>query len=120
MHTASFVASPVVNPSPFGHVGLELRHAPVSSFAENVVPSTHGVHDESVDDVPAAYPLPAPHDECVHILHAVPSGVNVLSVHGAPQCTSAVGVPVMSGIPAEHVGSGLVCAIHANLSVSLL
>ena len=56
VHTASFVASPLVNPSPFGQVIFEVRHAPVSSFAENVVPSRHGVQDESVDAVPTAYP----------------------------------------------------------------
>ena len=96
VHTASFVVSPLVNSSPFGHVVFEVRHAPVSSFAENV-PVSHGVHDESVDDVPTAYPLPATHDECVQLLHAVPSGLNVLPVHAPAQCTSAVGVPAMSG-----------------------
>ena len=49
--TASLVVSPTVNPCPAGHDVVEVRHAPVSSEAENV-PLTHGVHDESVDDVP--------------------------------------------------------------------
>ena len=49
--TASFVVSPTVNPCPTGHVVVEVRHAPVSSFAENV-PVSHSVHDESVDVVP--------------------------------------------------------------------
>ena len=115
VHTPSLEVVAGVSPLPDVHdVMLRGRHAPVLSNALNV-PVLHAVHVESVDAVPAANPKPAGHLVSVCGMQAPPPAENVFPVHAPAQIASALGVPAISGAPAEQVG--VECVLHAVWSL---